>query len=443
MPGAENGKLALPKQLRICVLSKDLRLYQTCHEVIVGLGLTDWDLTISDPDPTFPVEADLLVWDVDDVRWSHGEWHVPPKLHGQEQLFVVRRKAVQDFLDKLPLGAGSTLLKPVTAATLKILVEQAAARARSHANEACPNEAGSQPLSETTDRRELLQCLLAANLKLQEYDHDRTNFLARAVHDFRAPLTAISGYCGLLQEKALGPLNRGQTELVQRMQHSVTKLTRMASTMLQLSVGRQVEKGVELKASSIRTCIEHALHEIGPVAAGKRIKLSVDVTDPNEPLFLEPEQIEQVLVNLLDNACKFTPKGGEIEVRAYPTAETEPLARRLAGGSESGDAAPSAAESPAVYRVDVSDTGTGISDEYLESVFEEYTSYTGSQDRSGGGLGLAICKMILMAHGGRIWAENHVGGARLSFLLPVHQIAGRKMIPVSEKLRASVRSAVS
>jgi signal transduction histidine kinase len=231
----------------------------------------------------------------------------------------------------------------------------------------------------------------------------------------------------LLQEKALGPLNRGQTELVQRMQHSVTKLTRMASTMLQLSVGRQVEKGVELKPASIQACIEHALHEIGPVAAGKMIKLRVKVTDPDEPLYLEPEQIEQVLVNLLDNACKFTPKGGQIEIRGYPI---QPEA-----GHESAP--------PAEYRVDVSDTGAGISDEYLESVFEEYTSYSGSQDRSGGGLGLAICKMILTAHGGRIWAENHSAGARLSFQLPMNKLADRKPVEPAVQLSAPMRSAAS
>jgi signal transduction histidine kinase len=298
MSGADNNKHAAPKMLRMCVLSKDLRLYQTCHEVISSLGLTDWDLAIADPDPTLPVNADLLVWDVDDLRWSHGEWHVPPKLHGQEQLFVVRRRAVQEFLDKLPLGAGSTLLKPVTAATLKILVEQAVIRAKPQSAEA----RGSKPRSEGADRRELLQCLLAANLKLQEYDHDRTNFLARAVHDFRAPLTAISGYCDLLQEQALGALNPGQAELVERMQHSIAKLTRMAATMLQLSVGRQVEKGLELRAASIRACIDHAVHEITPAAAGKAIELRVKVVEPEEALYLEPQQIEQVLVNLLDNA---------------------------------------------------------------------------------------------------------------------------------------------
>jgi len=66
--------------------------------------------------------------------------------------------------------------------------------------------------------------------------------------------------------------------------------------------------------------------------------------------------------------------------------------------------------------------------EHLQSVFEEYTSYGGSQDRSGGGLGLAICKMILTAHKGRIWAENTSTGARLSFVLPLGKVPSRKWI---------------
>jgi signal transduction histidine kinase len=109
---------------------------------------------------------------------------------------------------------------------------------------------------------------------------------------------------------------------------------------------------------------------------------------------------------------------------------------------ESADAGETGRARP-VYRVDVSDTGSGISEEYLESVFEEYTSYTGSQDRSGGGLGLAICKMILTGHGGRIWAENYAGGARLSFLLPMHKKAEDKLIPAATKTRAPFRSAAS
>src|SRR5207237_7947878 len=78
------------------------------------------------------------------------------------------------------------------------------------------------------DRDEILQCLIETNLKLQEYDQDRTNFLARAVHDFRAPLTSISGYCGLLLSEPFRSLNDNQREVLQRMLHSTNRLSRMS-----------------------------------------------------------------------------------------------------------------------------------------------------------------------------------------------------------------------
>ena len=76
-------------------------------------------------------------------------------------------------------------------------------------------------------------------------------------------------------------------------------------------------------------------------------------------------------------------------------------------------------------------------------IFEEYTSYSGPQDRSGGGLGLAICKMILTAHGGDVWAENHSTGARLSFVLPLGQSNGRRRIELHTKATAMASRAAS
>ena len=76
-----------------------------------------------------------------------------------------------------------------------------------------------------------------------------------------------------------------------------------------------------------------------------------------------------------------------------------------------------------VYRIDIQDTGMGILSQHLTSIFEEYTSYAGARDRSGGGLGLAICKMLIEGHKGTIWAESSPAGTKISFNLPVRQNA--------------------
>jgi signal transduction histidine kinase len=179
----------------------------------------------------------------------------------------------------------------------------------------------------------------------------------------------------------------------------------------------------------LEASITAAMHEIEPLARGKQITISVNLSRPGAPLYLEPQQIEQVMVNLLENACKFTPKGGAIEVRGY-------VDTRVAGQ----DSTPAP---PNVYRVDVIDSGSGIMPEHLENIFEEYTSYGGSHDRSGGGLGLAICKMIVSAHRGKIWAENTSSGARISFILPLGSVQRRKGFRAKTDQHAFARGAAS
>ena len=92
----------------------------------------------------------------------------------------------------------------------------------------------------------------------------------------------------------------------------------MADAMFQLSVGRQVKKRPEFKAADLQQCLDQALHEIAPFAEEKRISISADLATPSQTLYFEAGQLEQVLINILDNACKFTPKAGSIEITGYP-----------------------------------------------------------------------------------------------------------------------------
>jgi len=193
----------------------------------------------------------------------------------------------------------------------------------------------------------------------------------------------------------------------------------MASAMFQLSISPRAESTLDLQRGDIRACIEQALHEILPAAEEKRLSITADTAQSPEPLFFERIKLEQVLVNLLDNACKFAPRAGTIEIKGYPYFWD----RRLAGTSGSGVVADRRAReerNPNCYRVDIRDTGPGIPQTHISKIFEEYTSYAGGVDRSGGGLGLAVCRMIVNQHKGRIWAESK-GGAVFSFVLPFHR----------------------
>ena len=390
--------------MNVTVVSRDRELYRLCREILGEVTKQTWTISIADP-LDLPGDAELYLWDLQSEP-------VPVLRESATHLFLVNRKDLSRFRAQSEFLNPNVLLKPATRATLTAFLGLAVTAHESR-------------LSATTslraERDEILQCLMQTNLKLQEYDQDRTAFLARALHDFRAPLTALSGYCGLLLSEPLGALNKDQREVLQRMLNSAQRLSRMAAAMFQLSVGRQVKRRPDLQPGDIQLCLDQALHEINPFAEDKKIAITADFFPCPANLYFEPGQIEQVLINILHNACKFTPRSGSIEVNGYPYfwerrmgLSTVPVERRMRS-----------LHTPNSYRIDICNSGPLIPVEHLTRIFEEYTSYAGGRDRSGGGLGLAICRMIIHEHDGQVWAENTGEGPMISFVIPLRTEAIR------------------
>jgi len=215
------------------------------------------------------------------------------------------------------------------------------------------------------------------------------------------------------------------------------KLSRMASAMFQLSIAPRAEVALDLQHSELRDCIHQALNEILPAGEEKRISIEVDVAPPMAPLLFEPRKMEQVLINLLDNACKFTPRFGTIQIKGYGYFWD----RRMSGNTGVGSVVDRRGrddKSPNCYRLDICDSGPGIPAAHLRKIFEEYTSYAGGVDRSGGGLGLAISRMIVHQHNGKIWAESGPEGAVFSFVLPSHRQDGVAMEQIAARAKAAI-----
>jgi signal transduction histidine kinase len=399
--------------MRVRLVSQDTELRELCRQVIGEIGEHALELASQGADGFGDY---LTIWDYAPglPLTLEADWR--PARH----LFLVWRSEIEAFRQAAPCEEAMILLKPLTRVTLTDFLRQVFRAA---------NERASTADSLRADRDQLLQCVISANLKLQEYDQDRTNFLARAVHDFRAPLTAITGYCGLLLSEAFGPITAAQRDVIERMQHSGTRLSRMASAMFQLSAGRRITTRPELRRGDIQECLEQALHEIGPQAKEKQISVTIDLEQETD-LFFAPERIEELLINLLDNACRFTPRNGEIRICGYPYFWD----RLSIHGSDPRHQSISTANS---YRLDISNSGTCIPSEHLKNIFEEFTSYGGGQDRSSGGLGLAICRMIAQQHEGHIWAENTPMGPRFSFVLPMS--AGRRGVNQEKEMSAQPR----
>src|ERR1019366_7627872 len=150
----------------------------------------------------------------------------------------------------------------------------------------------------------------------------------------------------------------------------------------------------------------------------KDISVILRLRDIPADLCFDADQVEQVLLNLLDNACRFTPKHGLIEIAGYPffcerrTHHTPLYAveRRVCQNRE-----------PNSFRVDIKDSGPPVPAESIPLIFEEYIPYSSPDDRSGGGLGLAVCKLIVRSHQGQIWVRSGPDAVVFSFSRPLPQ----------------------
>ena len=312
------------------------------------------------------------------------------------KIVIVKKTSLSSIRRRVPDNGFTYLESPFTPLSLTAVLQAAVAQLELR-QDACATRL-------KLDRDRILQQLLETNLMLREHDQDRTNFLARSIHDIRVPLTAIQGYCGMLLAGQVGSIDPEQTRILERMQRSVSRLCRLVGAVMDLGTGSPGASKLRLEPASIEACAQQAVYEILPFVQRKQISVRVDVESPIGVLLFDAGQMEQVLTNLLDNACKFTPKGGEINIRGR-SITTQGLWG--IGSAES-----------TFYRVDVTDTGRGIDPGHIEQIFDEHTSYGDSMDRSGSGLGLAICRMIIHAHNGRIWTDSGTQGASFSFILP-------------------------
>ncbi len=238
-----------------------------------------------------------------------------------------------------------------------------------------------------------------ANAKLRELAEMREEFLALTTHDLRSPLTVISGVISFFSSGRLGELSTEQKNMVAMMERNTQSLIELINDLLDAS---KIESGtmrLELSAVDLRALIRDVHESMGPLAHEKGIAIEERLPDDLPPLSADHEKLRRVIVNLLSNALKFTPKGGRVEVGA---------------GRSSGD-------TPGV-RVVVADTGVGIAPGDLARLFDKYGQARSRATRgeTGTGLGLYIARQLVEMHGGTIDVQSEVGkGSTFSFTLPV------------------------
>lgn len=221
--------------------------------------------------------------------------------------------------------------------------------------------------------------------RLAELSRLRAEVVGMATHSLKTPINVIAGYAEMLRGEEAGDLSAAQETFLGEIEEQADELLERIRRLLQMS---RLEAG-ELKVSPEPVLVESLLHDLNrsfrALSRQKRVELHVvrESTAP-ETVQADPDRLrDEVLGNLLDNAFKHTRAGGEVSVTAYGEGESLVL--------------------------EVADTGTGIPAADLEHVFERYYQAGGDEGKEGIGLGLAVAREVVEAHGGRIEVESEVG----------------------------------
>jgi len=230
--------------------------------------------------------------------------------------------------------------------------------------------------------------------RLKQLENTRQEFVANVSHELRTPLSMIKGYVETLRDGAKDD-PAVATRFLEIIQKHTDRLTSLIDDLLKLS---QLDAGrvpLKLRGVGLRDAVAHVLEELGSAASDRQVTLENQVP-PGLQASADPERLHQVFFNLIDNAIRHGRQGGQAAVAAH----------LIEGGG---------------VEVRVVDDGPGVPAEALARVFERFfrVDRARSREQGGTGLGLAIVKHLVLAHGGKVWAQSEPGqGAVFCFTLP-------------------------
>jgi signal transduction histidine kinase len=305
------------------------------------------------------------------------------------------------------LGAVDYITKPIDAEALKskvaVFVElyrKTEQVKRLYADLQCHAAALEQEIADRKraekERAESLLRAQAAQAKAEEANRLKDEFLATVSHELRAPLTAMLGWVSLIRGERLD--NEGKARALETVERNARAQKKLVDDLLDVSSIGAGNFSLDIEPTDLFYVIESAVESVRPEAGAKGVRLQKEF-DPTVHMFeLDPNRFQQVICNLVQNAVKFTPEGGSVEVRL----------RYRDGKAE----------------IEVVDTGVGIAPEFLPFIFDRFRQANGSITRKHGGLGLglSIVRSLVEMHGGTVEAESAGEGQGSTFkiTLPPH-----------------------
>jgi two-component system OmpR family sensor kinase/two-component system sensor histidine kinase BaeS len=215
--------------------------------------------------------------------------------------------------------------------------------------------------------------------------------MADIAHELRTPLSVVQGNLRAILDDVY-PLEKSE---IARLYDETRLLSRLVDDLRELAQAEAGQLGLNLRATDLAALLHRTITNFEPAAESKQIDLTIETAGALPDIEADPDRLAQVLRNLLTNALRHTPPGGQIAVTA--------------------------SLGQACVRVSVADSGQGVAPEYLDHVFDRFwrADHARSRENGGSGLGLTIAKSLVEAHGGRIWVESTLGqGATFIFEVP-------------------------
>ncbi|MGQ9810422.1 MAG: two-component system histidine kinase PnpS [bacterium] len=230
--------------------------------------------------------------------------------------------------------------------------------------------------------------------ELHRLERLRQDFVANVSHELRTPISSIKGYAETLMEGAIDDKDAAK-DFINIIYQDSNRLANLIDDLLDLSKIESGKMKMTFTPLDIRPIIERCLGVLEKSIKDKKLSVSVHIPSGIHKVMADDKRIAQVLLNLLDNAVKYTGKGGSIKIEA--------------------------SEGNGFVQVDITDTGIGIPEKDLPRIFERFyrVDKARSRDLGGTGLGLSIVKHLVLAHGGQVWVKSEQGiGSTFSFTIP-------------------------
>lgn len=269
----------------------------------------------------------------------------------------------------------------------------------------------SEPRGTLTAAKKTLLCFFRDITQIKELERTKTEFIAMVSHELRTPLATIKEAISLLSEVRAN-LGEVPSRFVGIAREEISRLERMMDNLLEVS---RIESGkVKLRIELVRILplIDQALESLTVFIDKKKINIVKNIAPDLPVIYGDSDRIFHLIVNLLDNAVKFTPSGGKVTIGVSVLDQKDPIirARRLVPSEK-------------YLMVTVVDSGPGIAPENLERIFEKFERGEPAAGARGIGLGLAIARNTVEAHKGKIWATSQSGkGSIFTFILPAGKI---------------------